>query len=1134
MERSLHFCGGMVLLSLALLPAMVRADAPGEEFFETKIRPVLVEQCYKCHSSTAAKLKGNLKLDSREGILKGGDVGPAVVPGKLEESELITALRWEEGGLQMPPKAKLPAETIGLFEQWVKMGAPMPKVSAATTQTAAKVHAMSIEEGRDFWSFQRPREQVVPSTSDGGWAKNEIDRFIFAKLAEKKLTPSRQADRRTLIRRATFDLIGLPPTAGEVEAFEKDASPGAYEKLIDRLLASPQYGERWGRYWLDVARYADTKGYVFEEERKYPFSYTYRDWVVKALNEDLPYDQFLIYQMAADRIAPATQPVATAATAPATAPAVKGARTRDSAARADLAAMGFLTLGRRFLNNQPDIIDDRIDVVCRGTMALTVSCARCHDHKYDPIPTADYYSLYGVFASSREPAELPVIDAMLPAKVNEYEAELTKRKKELEDFTAKRYGEMLMQIRSKQQLAKYLLLAQKRVTPVPVGDEFEVPDDAGMLNPWLSRRWEAYLKAKVAAKDAVFEPWRRFAALSTKHFEVKSAELVKELTAKPGEKNALLAKHLLGGAAPKSLQEVAERYAAALVEADGEQAKPEKDVEALRLVLRGEDAPTNVKIEDAKFIFGNVDRMKRRQLKNKIDELTGSHPGSPERAMAMEDLPAPVEPHVFKRGNAGNVGEAVPRQFLAVLSAEKRKPFTQGSGRLEMARAIASRENPLTARVMVNRVWMYHFGKGLVRTPSDFGTRGERPTHPELLDWLALRFIDDGWSIKKLHKRMMMSAAYQQSSVNGNSTAAQVDPENRLLWRMNPRRLDFEAMRDSLLASSGELDLTMGGRAVDIFAKPFVPRRSIYAFIDRQNLPGTFRTFDLASPDATSAQRFQTSVPQQALFMMNSAFVLEQAKTVAAKSSGADAKARVNSLYRAVLGRSPNARELELAAGFVKSEEAQKPEALATSESAWKYGVGEVDESTGKLKKFAPLAHFTGTEWQGGEKLPDAKTGWALLNATGGHPGESQFAVVRRWVAPEDCVVSVSGSLSHAPKQGNGVRGRIVTEKDGMLATWVVQRREVKTDVTAVEVKKGQAVDFIVDCRGDVTYDQFDWKIAISKEPPANAVAGAEKVARWDSEKDFGGTPAKPAAPLDAWEKLAQVLLESNEFMFVD
>jgi hypothetical protein len=585
--------------------------------------------------------------------------------------------------------------------------------------------------------------------------KNPIDAFALAKLEEKNLAPSQPADRRTLIRRVSFDLIGLPPTPEEVETFVADPSPNAYEKVVDRLLASPHYGERWGRHWLDVARYSDTKGYVFMEERNYPYSYTYRDYVIRAFNEDLPYDQFILQQLAADRLPLGDD-------------------------KRPLAALGYLTLGRRFLNQTPDIIDDRIDVTMRGLEALTVGCARCHDHKFDPIPTRDYYSLYGVFASSTEPKDLPVIGpSEQPAAAAAFDGELKKRKDEVAAYT------------------------------------------------------EAH-KTELAARNV----------------QVRN-ELVK--------------------------------------------------------------------------------------LKNKVAKWMAEAPGGPERAMALEDAPTPVVAHVFLRGNQNNLGPEVPRQFPEVLAGDKRKPFTQGSGRLELAQAIANKDNPLTARVMVNRLWLHHFGEGIVRTPSDFGARGEPPTHPELLDWLASTFMKEGWSVKKMQRLIVLSQTYQQESREDAADKA-ADPENRLLSHQNRRKLEFEPLRDALLLVSGRLDPRMGGKGDDIAMGngPFSQRRSIYGFIDRQNLPGVFRTFDFASPDATVGLRHTTTTPPQALFLMNAPFVVEQARALAARPDvtnlATDAQ-RIDRMYRLAYGRPAEADEVAVGEQFIKEAAAENQ--AANRLSAW-------------------------------------------------------------------------------------------------------------------------------------------------------------------------------------------------------
>jgi hypothetical protein len=609
-----------------------------------------------------------------------------------------------------------------------------------------------------------------------------------------------------------------------------------------------------------------------------------------------------------------------------------------------------------------------------------------------------------------------------------------------------------------------------------------------------------------------------------------------------GGVNPIVLREIVGGTPPASVQDLAARYAGLLARYDRDEPYADDPAaEELRLVLRADGSPAEVKLEHVATRFDQGEANKYQELQNAIEALAANHPGSPPRAMAMVDAPQAVTPRVLKRGNPGNVGEEVPRRFLAILSGEDRKPFKEGSGRLELARAIASKENPLTARVMVNRVWQWHFGYGLVRTPSDFGSRGEPPTHPELLDWLALRFAgEDGWSVKKLHRRIMLSAAYRQASWGGDAKGAEVDPENRLLWRFNPQRLEFEELRDSLLAASGQLDLAMGGRPVDILARPFVPRRSVYAFIERQNLPGLFRTFDFASPDGHVAVRPNTSVPQQALFMMNSPFVIEQAKKLAGRSSIAseqDVGRKITLLYRAALGRNPTADEVEMGARFVQAEETQRTQEPPPLVTAWQYGYGEYDEVTGRMKSFTRMPHFAPSSgWQGGDKLPDDKLGWALLTAGGGHAGnDAAHAVVRRWVAPRDCTVSVTGTLEHNPTEGDGVRGRLITSREGTIGTWMVHHRKAETSVTPITLKQGETLDFVVDCgpKGDYGWDSFGWTVKVAKMPTPGAVAGDDGQS-WDSNAEFAGPKPKPATPLTAWEKYAQVLLESNEFMFVD
>ena len=500
--------------------------------------------------------------------------------------------------------------------------------------------------------------------------------------------------------------------------------------------------------------------------------------------------------------------------------------------------------------------------------------------------------------------------------------------------------------------------------------------------------------------------------------------------------------------------------------------------------------------------------------------------------MALADQPQPHNVHIFVRGNSDNQGPEAPRRFLALLSGQERKPFEKGSGRLELAQAIASPENPLTARVLVNRVWAWHFGSGLVKTPSDFGLRSESPSEPEVLDYLAASFIEDGWSIKKLHRRILLSSTYQQSSQE-NPRSVALDPENKLLWRMNRQRLDFEATRDTLLAVAGNLDAKMGGHAVDITTDPSPPRRTVYAYIDRQNLPNLFRTFDLASPDGSSPQRFMTTVPQQALYFMNSPFVVNQAKTLVARpefQSLCHEEDRVRFLYQLAYQREPAAAELAMACRFC--EAAPQP-ADSPTLSAWQYGYGGYDESTHRVSGFNVLPHFTGNAFQGGTDLPDPKLGWVMVNASGGHPGnDAQHAAIRRWTAPRDGVLKLSGILGHAAEAGDGVRGRLIWSRVGQLGEWIVHHDEARTTIEELAVYRGDTLDFVTDCRATTDSDSFTWTVKITYAPRKSSESGEAE--SWDSKKDFSEAAQSRQTPLTRWEQFAQVLLLSNELIFVD
>ncbi len=1087
LRRHTCFVNRFIASIFALLPVTSGALAAGAlptaeqtAFFEKNVRPVLAESCFKCHGPE--KQKNGLRLDSREALQKGGEDGPIITPENPDASVLIRALR-REGEHPMPPKEKLPPGQAELLVQWVKMGAPYPETPAAAKD--------KLPDPAKHWAFQPVRKPGEPQVRDAAWVKSPVDRFVLARLESKGMAPSKPADRRTLIRRATFDLIGLPPTAEEIEAFEKDASGEAFARVIDRLLASPRYGERWGRHWLDVARYSDTKGYVFEEERRYPYAYTYRDWVIRALNEDMPYDKFLVAQIAADQM--------------------PGGDARD------LAAMGFLTLGRRFLNDKADIIDDRIDVVARGTMALTVACARCHDHKYDPIPTADYYSLYGVFASSTEPKELPLLGVPEQGAGHQrFQKELAARQAKVDEFLQNKRAELEVKLRTAQKIKDAMLsaheargVAEDRLKAIAEAHDLKVP---------AVEQWQRFLDERAKEHDPVFAPWNALSPLPHDQIAAKSASLIASPDPKKPWNRVVV--QALQASPPKDVREVAAIYGRVLNQFAGSAtALPDPDEEAIRKMVRSPESPTSVALDRVGELLARDDRNKLTGLRKKLDAWHVESSDAPPRAMVMNDLPQPVEPRIFKRGKASTPGDAVPRQFLQVLAGRERKPFQKGSGRLEFAQAIASRDNPLTARVAINRVWMHHFGSGLVRTPGDFGMRSDAPVQPELIDYLAARFVGDGWSLKKLHRLIMLSATYQQGS-DDNPAYRLADPENHLLWRMNRQRLDFEAMRDSLLAASGRLELTPGGRPVDLKSN----RRTIYANIDRQNLPGLFRTFDFASPDAMTPQRFTTVGPQQALFMMNSPFIAAQVKNLATRPEFEQLRKdeeRIQFLYRRILARAAEPEELRASLQFVAGI---TPKIGQVPQSQWRYGFGSFDEST-RTVTFAPMPHWTGTAWQGGPKLPDPKTNWVVLDASGGHPGNTQqLTAIRRWIAPRNATIAISGTLSRDATVGDGIRARVVASRLGVVGQWIIETSgKLPANVERIEVRQGDTVDFIVDCRAGENSDSFDWA------PVIRALDGDG--ALWNAHDNFAGPPAPQ---LDPWEKFAQVLLVSNEFVFVD
>lgn len=878
-----------------------------DDFFERHVRPVLATKCLECHGEEGPEAE--LRLTSRATVLQGGKSGPAAIAREPARSLLLQAIQ-RRGKLKMPPDGPLTDIEIANLTKWVELGLPWPDAHAASpaASSPSRGEFAITDADRQHWSFRPMNDPPLPAVRDTEWPRTSIDYFVLARLEAVGSSPVVGADRRTLIRRVYFDLIGLPPTADEVDAFVNDpaSTAVAFEEIVNRLLDSPRYGERWARHWLDVARFADTKDGVlmYGDDRIRPFAYTYRDYVIRAFNEDTPFDRFVQEQLAADLIVPQVEPWR-------------------------LAAMGFLTLGRMFDNNVHDVIDDQIDTVSRGFLGLTVACARCHNHKYDPISTADYYSLYGVFASSEAPLELPAAGTATTPESAEFETQYAAKRDEVRQFRDEQFA--LLTETARQRVGDYLLhVATTNPDPLETAIFFLslAPED---LRPPIVARWRRYLDQPGLAADPVFGAWHdllgsdagptldpRFVDAARKRWEARPDGT------QPGQLNPLV-REALRTAPLGSRADVARAYGALLVRvyeeskagaaASGTASTPPADEarEQLLAVVVGRESPGYFPRSQTRRYMS---RQQTDQFGGKLKELdlmaVKSAHGLP-RAMVLNDAESPYDPRIFVRGNPTQLGRRVPRQFLEILAGSDRVPFGSGSGRLDLAKSITDPRNPLTARVFVNRVWMQHFGEPLVSSPSDFGKRSTPPLHGDLLDHLASQFVQDGWSLKSLHRLILRSATWQQSTSRTEAGHSEMG--------LGPQRqrLSFEAMRDTLLSVSGRLEHRAGGRPVDI-NDPHNRQRTVFGLVDRQSLPGMFRAFDFASPDQSVERRVRTMVPQQALFALNSPFAIEQAKALVARPEVASLtvpSARIAMLYRTVLTRAPDPEELAATEAFV-------------------------------------------------------------------------------------------------------------------------------------------------------------------------------------------------------------------------
>ncbi len=881
---TIRWCVGILGIWFSQVGAVVSDDR--EPFFEQHIRPLLVDHCVACHGPNTQE--AGLRLDTRSGILSGGDSGPALVVGQPEESLLVSAVE-RQGDLAMPPEDALPPEQIARLQQWIQDGAFWPQ---ATANEASLVD--------QHWSLVPVQQPHLDTTLALDWAQTKADALLLERLDQLGLTPSAIADRPALIRRLSYDLRGLPPAPDEVERFVGDSSPDAVSRLVDRWLATPQFGEQWARHWLDVARYADNKGYVFFEKQDYPWAYTYRDYVIRALNQDRAYDRFVVEQLAADQL-------------------------EDLESPADLAALGFITVGGHFINNTHDIIDDRIDVITRGLLGLTVACARCHDHKYDPISQADYYALYGVLRSSVEPLVPPPLDPTASESLTEYNATLNQRHQALIDFVTKKYDTLIQG--SRRRIDEYLVAVFRRRTH-PSAEEFMLIADPNDINPAMITRWEAYLERTATQDHPIWGPW---AIALEQCGESNQVDLSEVLAGQSGVWNPWLVEQLKS-ATPQDIDGLAQTYGQIFrdIEDQWQTAQtstsadrlPQASQELLRQELYGPGTPADLPPElDWGFLSLFPDRATQNEYKQLLKELEEwlVHPAeAPARAMVLFDHERPADARVFLRGNPNRPGEVVPRRFLTVLDPTQ-SSFKTGSGRRELADAIIDPDNPLTDRVMVNRTWMHLMGQPLVSTPADFGLRSQSPALPKIFDQSVVEFRRSHHSPKALIRRLVLSSSYQQESLR-RAAAEAIDPRNQYLWRQQPKRLQFEAMRDTLLVTADRLSYQMGGPSEDLIQQ-LGHRRSLYGFINRLDVPPILTTFDFPNPSVMTPMRQRTTVAPQALYWLNQPHILTIAEEVEARPDlkDLDHESKLQRLAMILWGRSATPDEVSWGLEFLEA-----------------------------------------------------------------------------------------------------------------------------------------------------------------------------------------------------------------------
>lgn len=893
------------------------ALSPDADFFENKVRPIFASNCYECHTDEESS---GLRVDSKARFQKGGKRGAPIVAGDPDKSLMIQAVR-QSGALKMPKGGHLREDEIATLEQWVKMGAPWPDTPANAIASTAKTGVITDKQ-RNFWSFQPLKTVTPPAIADAKyshWARTPIDHFILDGLHTAGLAPAKEADRRTLIRRATFDLTGLPPTQDEVTAFLNDKSPNAWEKVVDRLLASPRYGERWGRHWLDVARYAedDVRGLDPKRRGYMPFegAYRYRDWVINAFNSDVPYDKFITVQLAGDRLVSKTQ----------------SEREDNLTATTYLGAGPWVWDQAEPIQGRADERNERVDAVTRGLLGLTVACARCHNHKYDPIAQRDYYKVVGIFASSTY-EEYPVVSPAAAAAYDKKDLEAAKLRADLSDYTSnlsKQLADALSIQSSDYMTASWSIVGKQKKTVDEVAAKKH-------FDPEVLQRWVDYLqkdhaypylndwKAMISGPDSTEDQARVLADAFQKiivRVRAKAAE-IEEQNDIIRAKNDVPKRHLRD-AKPSEFETFDQFCPGCELEL---KALPTDEAKLYQELFVTQSGDEEEKFKPGVMYFSGWGLSRRlgpqwqayiEAQQKKIDALGKELKDSPYPYVnGMADKAKAIDVKLNIRGNPHSQGDVVPRAFLAVLSSPDAKPYSQGSGRLEFATDIAN--HPITTRVIVNRIWKWHFGTGIVNTPDNFGIMGDKPSNPELLEYLSSEFVAHGRSIKWLQRQIMLSAVYRED-VEESPEAHDKDAANRLYSHFSRQRLDAEELRDGMLFAAGDLDLKDTSGPSEDFSSDNV-KRTVFCKVSRFRLNNYLMVFDFPNPSFTSEQRFSSNVPLQQLYFMNNPFVYKQSGVLAERVAiEPTQEARITRAYEYLFQRKPTADEIQLGLKFLST-----------------------------------------------------------------------------------------------------------------------------------------------------------------------------------------------------------------------